>query len=106
MVSTASKYDPKETILILGDMAELGDTEDKLHLSTLNELKEYQIFVTGNIFKKVFSKVDSKQLTYFQGITDFPKDIFVKLLKEGKNLYFKGSRSSKMENYIEALINY
>jgi len=29
----------------------------------------------------------------------------VKLLKEGKNLYFKGSRSSKMENYIEALIN-
>ena len=105
MISTASKYDPKETILILGDMAELGDTEDKLHLSTLNELKEYQIFVTGNIFKKVFSKADSKQLTYFQGITDFPKDIFVKLLKEGKNLYFKGSRSSKMENYIEALIN-
>ena len=105
MISTANKHDPKQTILILGDMAELGDAEEKLHLSTLNELKEYQIFVTGNIFKKVFLKAEPKQLTYFQGISDFPKDIFVKLLKEGKNLYFKGSRSSKMENYIEALIN-
>ena len=105
MVSTASKFNPDETILILGDMAELGDSENSLHLSTLNKLKEYQIFVTGNIFKQVFQKADSDEITYFQSIEDFPKDIFLKMLKEGKNLYFKGSRSSKMEDYIEALIN-
>ena len=62
LVSTASKHSPNDTILILGDMAELGESENNLHLLTLNELKEYQIFVTGNIFKQVFQKGDSDEI--------------------------------------------
>jgi UDP-N-acetylmuramyl pentapeptide synthase len=86
-------------------MAELGDDKDKIHLKVLEQLTNYKIFVTGKIYNRISKKINSKNIVAFNNIKDFPKGILSKMLFEGKNLYFKGSRSSKMESYIEALIN-
>ena len=96
---------PESTILILGDMAELGKDELNIHIDLLKNLKEYQVFVTGDLFKKAIKQSEKPNAKYFNGSYDFPKELLLKKLEEGKNLYFKGSRSSKMEQYLNLIIN-
>ena len=105
VIATAIQEDSNNTILVLGDMAELGDDEIRKHEDLLNHLGDFQIFLTGKIFKKVTEKIDNKKVNFFENRQDFPKDYLIKQLKAGKKVYFKGSRSSKMEHYIELLIN-
>ena len=105
VIATAIQEDSNNTILVLGDMAELGDDEIRKHEDLLNHLGDFQIFLTGKIFKKVTKKIDNKKVNFFENRQDFPKDYLIKQLKAGKKVYFKGSRSSKMEHYIELLIN-
>jgi len=105
LISTVKEFSYEDTVLVLGDMAELGDDKDKIHLKVLEQLTNYKIFVTGKIYNRISKKINSKNIVAFNNIKDFPKEILSKMLFEGKNLYFKGSRSSKMESYIEALIN-
>ena len=95
--------DPSKTTLILGDMAELGKDELSIHVDVLIKLKKYKIFVTGNLFKKALKQTKTSNVTYFHGLEDFPKQILVKKLDAGENLYFKGSRSSKMEQYLNLI---
>ena len=71
----------------------------------LKNLKEYEVFVTGDLFKKAIKQSEKPNAKYFNGSYDFPKELLLKKLEEGKNLYFKGSRSSKMEQYLNLIIN-
>ena len=105
VIATATEEDSNNTILVLGDMAELGVDENKKHEDLLNHLADFQIFLTGKIFKEVYKKIDNQNVNFFENKEDFPKDYLIKQLKAGKKVYFKGSRSSKMENYLELLIN-
>ena len=57
------------------------------------------------IFKEVIKKIPSKNINFFENKQDFPKNYLIKQLKAGKKVYFKGSRSSKMESYLGLLIN-
>tara|TARA_B100000965_G_scaffold127993_1_gene106531 strand:- start:811 stop:1968 length:1158 start_codon:yes stop_codon:yes gene_type:complete len=100
---TIAMEDPSKTTLILGDMAELGKDELSIHVDVLIKLKEYKIFVTGNLFKEAIKQSKFLNVTYFHGLEDFPKQILVKKLDAGENLYFKGSRSSKMEQYLNLI---
>tara|TARA_Y100000768_G_scaffold144283_1_gene107662 strand:+ start:492 stop:1649 length:1158 start_codon:yes stop_codon:yes gene_type:complete len=100
---TVAMEDPSKTTLILGDMAELGKDELSIHIDVLIKLKKYKIFVTGNLFKKALKQTKTLNVTYFHGLEDFPKQILVKKLDAGENLYFKGSRSSKMEQYLNLI---
>ena len=75
------------------------------HENLLNQLADFQIFLTGKIFKEVSKKIFNKNLNFFENKQDFPKNYLIKQLKAGKKVYFKGSRSSKMETYLELLIN-
>ena len=105
VIATAMEEDSSKTVLVLGDMAELGEDENKKHENLLSKLADFQIFVTGKIFKEVIKKIPSKNINFFENKEDFPKNYLVKQLKAGKKVYFKGSRSSKMESYLELLIN-
>ena len=105
VIATAMEEDSNNTILVLGDMAELGEDENKKHEKVLNHLADFQIFLTGKIFKEVSKKIFNKNLNFFENKQDFPKNYLIKQLKAGKKVYFKGSRSSKMESYLELLIN-
>lgn len=102
---TIAMEEPENTILILGDMAELGKDELNIHIELLKNLKKYEVFVTGNLFREAIKHLEKSNAKYFNGLDDFPKKILLKKLEEGKNLYFKGSRSSKMEQYLNLIIN-
>ena len=105
VIATAREEDSNNTILVLGDMAELGVDENKKHEDLLNHLADFQIFLTGKIFKEVSKKTDNQNVNFFENKQDFPRDYLIKQLKAGKKVYFKGSRSSRMENYLELLLN-
>ena len=100
---TVAMENPSNTTLILGDMAELGKDEISIHADVLIKLKEYEIFVTGILFKKALKQLKNLDVSYFDGLEDFPKQTLIKKLDAGKNLYFKGSRSSKMEQYLNLI---
>ena len=46
-----------------------------------------------------------ENILHFSSLESFPREYLIKKLKKSKKLYFKGSRSSRMEIYIDALIN-
>ncbi|MDA9719806.1 UDP-N-acetylmuramoyl-tripeptide--D-alanyl-D-alanine ligase [bacterium] len=105
IIETAKLENPNKTVLILGDMAELGKDELKIHCDLLNKLEGYEIFITGKIFYECFRAQKRDKLYFFKNEKDFPKKILSTKLDEGINLYFKGSRSSKMERYIDIIKN-
>ncbi len=102
---TVAMEDPGKTTLILGDMAELGKNEINIHIDVLESLKEYEIFVTGKLFKEALKQLEILNVKHFSGLEDFPKETLVKKLDAGENLYFKGSRSSRMEQYLNLIID-
>ena len=105
LIATVAPYSNKNTSLILGDMAELGESELDQHVKILDHFHEYKVWVTGPIFKQAISKTKSKNVNYFENEHEFPSAAFRLLLQNNENLYFKGSRSSKMERFIELLLN-
>ena len=105
VIASLSGENPVETIVVLGDMAELGPNELSLHRDLLKSISEFEIFVTGKIFKQVYSEIGIGKINFFADVNEFPKKYLDKQLKSGKKIYFKGSRSSKMENYLELLVN-
>ena len=105
VLATAMEEDPTNTILVLGDMAELGDDEKRKHKNLINELSDFQLFLTGKIFGEIIKEISRKKINFFKNKEDFPKNYLINQLKAGKKVYFKGSRSSKMEDYLELLIN-
>ena len=105
IIETAKLENPNKTVLILGDMAELGKDELKIHCDLLKKLEGYEIFVTGKIFYECLKTQKRDKLYFFENENDFPRKILSTKLDEGINLYFKGSRSSKMERYIDIIKN-
>lgn len=105
LIATVTPYSNKNTTLILGDMAELGESELDEHVKILDHFHEYKIWVTGRIFKKAVAKTKSKNVKYFENEKEFPTAGLRLLLQNNENLYFKGSRSSKIERFIKLLLN-
>ena len=105
VLATANEENPNETILILGDMAELGDKEYEMHFDLIKKLNKYEIFLTGAIYNGLKDKFENNRVEFFQNEKDFPIEYLSKQLKAGKKIYFKGSRSSKMERYLKILLD-
>tara|TARA_X000000950_G_scaffold29474_2_gene31869 strand:- start:26180 stop:27343 length:1164 start_codon:yes stop_codon:yes gene_type:complete len=105
LIETTKNLDSKKHILILGDMAELGGSEKKIHEEILKKLSKFEILVTGKIFGEIAKKKELSNIIYFRDIKSFPSKYLLTKLQNNKKLYFKGSRSSRMEIYINALIN-
>ena len=47
-------------------MAELGEDENKKHENLLSQLEDFQIFITGKIFKEVIKKKLAKILIFLK----------------------------------------
>ncbi|MBL6819641.1 MAG: hypothetical protein ISQ61_00115 [SAR86 cluster bacterium] len=105
LIATVTPYSNKNTSLILGDMAELGESQLDDHVKVLDHFHKYKVWVTGPIFKQAITKTKSKNVNYFENEKEFPTAAFRLLLQNNENLYFKGSRSSKMERFIKLLLN-
>lgn len=102
---TVAEYDSKNTILVLGDMAELGPNELNQHIEILDYFNDFNIWVTGPIYREARKLSKTKTVNFFEGEDDFPKEELKLALQTNNNLYFKGSRSSKMERFIKMIIN-
>ena len=105
VLATAYEQDANETILILGDMAELGSEEREIHYNLIKKLSKYEIFLTGDIYIGLKDRLENRKVGFFQNEQDFPNEYLSKQLKAGKKVYFKGSRSSKMERYLKILLD-
>jgi len=89
-------------VVILGDMLELGDESDALHLSVLRlleELKFTEVYLVGPVFTRVNTKreflcFDDSELAHLWFSHYQPK---------GKSILLKGSRGIKLETVSEIL---
>ena len=86
-------------------MAELGDKEHEIHFDLIKKLNKYEIFLTGSIYNGLKDKFKNNKVEFFQNEKDFPINYLSKQLKAGKKIYFKGSRSSKMDRYLKLLLD-
>ena len=114
---------PEPRILVIGDMGELGEKSKQLH----EELGLYaqgaginKLFCCGPlsrftqhgfIEKHASSMVNKKDIVVKQTAVHFAQksDLIIELKKEAKagtTILVKGSRSSKMENVVEALVKF
>ena len=119
-VDLLSQY-PEPRILVVGDMAELGDNGEEFHeeigayaqqaginkLFSCGELTRFtQLgFVKGKTNREEANKdfITEKNANHFS----LQSDLIIKLKKEAKagtTILVKGSRSAKMENVVKALI--
>lgn len=88
------------SLLILGDMKELGNESEKEHriiIDIINELKFEDVILVGDEFKKVNTKFQS-----FSDIDDLIKHIDMNSIS-GKNILVKGSHSIHLERLINIL---
>lgn len=95
-------------VLVLGDMAELGEDEKKYHkeigdfLNTLNNYKYNMLITVGKLAKNISDSVDVAAVNF-----ETNKDCAKYLLKnapKGATILLKASRSMKFEQIIEELL--
>lgn len=96
-------YTPSPKAVILGDMGELGQEEEKYHREIGNFLDDFDcdfIITTGELAKYIVTS--KKKTKHFDNKTDIVKYI-EKELPEGCNILLKASRFMKFEEIIEGL---
>ena len=114
-LATNSSY-PKNKLLIMGDMLELGQYSEVEHTKILQQalsLKNLKaIFVKGEQFKNLITLAKQKdKISQFDKIhvlrktEDFPLDLLPDLLDQESVIFIKGSRMMNMEEYIDLLKN-
>jgi UDP-N-acetylmuramoyl-tripeptide--D-alanyl-D-alanine ligase len=93
-----------ESILVLGDMAELGDESDALHA----EIGRYAI---ENNITRLFAMGEKTKLTvnsfgsgamHFSSFDSLVSDL-IKIISSGTTVLVKGSRSAHMETVVDNL---
>lgn len=96
---------PGETVLVLGDMAELGIDAGQLHAEIGKRAKNAGInalFATG-IYSKNTVAAFGKNAFWFEHKNDLTKAL-KENLKAGDTVLVKGSRSAAMEKVIEQIL--
>jgi len=113
-IDLLSNYQTKQ-ILVLGDMAELGDLSKKYHqeIGVYAQAKGIdRLFTIGTDSKNsqvAYSKENSNNKFDHTKLSDHfynKNELIIKLIKEaidGVTILVKGSRSSRMEEIVEAL---
>lgn len=95
-----------EKILVLGDMLELGEYEEKYHIEAGIESAKVvdKIICYGNLSKKA-GEIFSKKGKEFYSIKSHQEGakILAKILKKGDWVAVKGSRAMEMEKIIQFL---
>jgi len=95
----------KNAILVLGDMAELGDISDKMHTEVGEFAKNAgikQLFCYGKHSAQT-AKAFGKQAEHFEDQQQLANAL-KKYLTQDTTVLVKGSRSMKMEKIVEALL--
>ena len=114
-LATNASY-PKNKVLIIGDMLELGQYSEDEHAKILQQAISLPnlkaIFVKGEQFKNLISTAKKKdKSSQFEKIhilhknEDFPLSLLSDLLDQESVILIKGSRMMNMEEYVDLLKN-
>lgn len=97
------KMNAAEAVLILGDMLELGDTEEKEHQSVvqlIDDLAFREVYLIGPVFSRITEK--GKNYLRFDTVEN-ARDFFLRNPLKGKHILIKGSRGIHLERLNETL---
>lgn len=100
-ISSFSELDSDNKILVLGEMKEMGDAAKEEHQKLLDIVKGYnwaKVFLVGEIFEEITSQAE---YIVFESITKLLENIDQSLLAEDGFYLIKGSRSNRMERFME-----
>jgi len=94
------------TVLIIGDMLELGDRSYEIHASfgeLVSELSPYLLITYGKYSKALFEASSVQQKFHFE--TPEAMKEFIETFEFPKNSYIlvKGSRAMQMEQFLSVL---
>ena len=114
-LATNGSY-PKNKLLIMGDMLELGQYSEAEHAKVLQQAISLPnlkaIFVKGEKFKNLISKAKQKdkgsqfkKIHVLHKTEDFPLSFLSDLLDQKSVILIKGSRMMNMEEYVDLLKN-
>jgi UDP-N-acetylmuramoyl-tripeptide--D-alanyl-D-alanine ligase len=106
-----SKIKAQRKIVVLGDMLELGDKEEKTHRNVGKLLKDNKIdlfIAVGDRMKwtkEEFDKIKSDQETVYFNSPIEAGDFIENLMKAGDLILIKGSQGMRMEKVIEKILS-
>ena len=95
---------PGKKILVIGDMAELGENPRIYHQELSRTIKETKIDITlglGKYTKEIITLL-GRNNTWFRSKDDLVKHLYACM--KGSTILVKGSRSMKMEEIVKKLI--
>ena len=95
---------PGKKILVIGDMAELGENSRIYHQELSRTIKESKINITlglGKYTKEIITLL-GRNNTWFRSKDDLVKHLYACM--KGSTILVKGSRSMKMEEIVKKLI--
>ena len=95
---------PGKKILVIGDMAELGENSRIYHQELSRSIKETKIDITlglGKYTKEIITLL-GRNNTWFRSKDDLVKHLYSCM--KGSTILVKGSRSMKMEEIVKKLI--
>jgi len=93
-------------IIVLGDMRELGEKSREYHRRLGSFLKSTNVSVIaliGQEIKETYTELGDERAKYFQDKKRII-DYLIGQIKKGDTVLVKGSRASKMEEIVEALV--
>jgi UDP-N-acetylmuramoyl-tripeptide--D-alanyl-D-alanine ligase len=95
-------------IAVLGDMFELGETAQKMHVDLLQKVVENNVdlvFTAGELMQNLYELLpQAKQGGWMKTSTDLAPEV-LDSLQNGDIVLVKGSRGMRMENVVNAIIN-
>jgi UDP-N-acetylmuramoyl-tripeptide--D-alanyl-D-alanine ligase len=102
LASFASK-DHLHPLVVLGDMAELGEASDQAHLDTVNDAlgRGLELWTVGQAFGRV-PQQDGQARTHFDHLEALVAYVQSHPL-EGRQILVKGSRSAQLEKLMPSL---
>ncbi len=99
----------KRKVMILGEMRELGNYSNSLHLSLtkyLIEAKMGLLILVGNKTKGLYNKLKMKmECVWVKNSEDLIANNFIELILPGDFMIVKGSRSMSMETLVDYIKN-
>lgn len=98
---------PGASILVLGDMGEVGDKADQYHREVGNKAKELGVDSLYLLGQHTQSTAESfgEQAHHFESVEDLVQTLLEQLKDKKYNVLVKGSRFMKMERVVDALLN-
>ena len=100
LLSLIKSYQPKKTVVIIGDMLELGEYSEVEHNKIIDLLRQYD-FLDVWLIGQEFKKANQKSEYHFYGTTEEAKQFFSLINYPSDTVVFlKGSRGIAVEKLI------